>query len=276
MSALLLCAALLATFQTPAQRGARAPTAPAKRDTIYVAAQSPPPSVTVEAQSQWPAILLGLAGLMLVYLQLRVLDKQTAAMTRQAELLEKQTALQREQTEAMSRQTALLDKQTALLDQQAVWRRDEAVGTFYRVAHELTSELRKANVMAGTPIPANFNTETRQWLREAARLFAPLGNDVVFAATASAMYLDLYFEAVASYNKYPRGRDVAQWTTVQQAREQVGRNLDATSLLIPAELRWKYGDGTAYSFRKLCMMPEGLARQLGGPTDEEPGPEAEA
>ena len=87
-----------------------------------------------------------------------------------------------------------------------------------------------------------------------------------YTPVSSAMYLDLYFEAVASYNEYPRGRDVAQWTTVQQAREQVGRNLDATSLLIPAELRWKYGDGTAYSFRKLCMMPEGLARQLGGAT----------
>jgi hypothetical protein len=230
--------------QTTVKQGAAPPQV--KHDAIYVSVQGPPPTVNVEAQSQWPAVALGIAGVLLLGLQLWIMGRQT---------------------DAMNRQTAILDKQTALAEQQAVWRRDEAVGTFYRVAHELANELRKANVMAGTPIPANFHTETRQWLREAARLFAPLGNDVVFTATASAMYLDLYFEAVASYNKYPRGRDGAQWTTVQQAREQVGRNLDATSLLIPAELRWKYGDGTAYSFRKLCMMPEGLARQLGGPTD---------
>jgi len=282
----LACAATLGdvSAQAPAQRGSRA-AAPVKHDTIYVAVQgasTPAPIVNVAAPSQRPAILLGIATLLLLGLQLWILYRQTGlqreqadAMNRQTTLVEKQnalaesqTTLQREQADAMSRQTALLDKQTALLDRQAVWRRDEAIGTFYRIAHELANELRKANVMAGTPIPANFDTQTRQWLREAARLLAPLGNDVVFAATASAMHVDLYFEAVASYNKYPRGRDVAQWTTVQQAREQVGRNLDATSLLIPVELRWKYGDGTDYSFRKLCCMPPGLAEAIGAPTGE--------
>jgi hypothetical protein len=278
VTTLLLCAALFVAAQTPAQQS-RAPATPAKRDTIYVAVQAPPPSVTVEAPSDTPTIVLGILGALLLAAQLWIMAKQTNAMNKQTALMasqtdamnrqtglaEKQTALQGQQTEAMNRQTSLLDKQTALAEQQAAWRRDEAVGTFYRIAHELANELRKANVMAGTPIAANSDTQTRQWLREA-RLLAPLGNDVVFAATASAMYVDLYFEAVASYNKYPRGRDVAQWTTVQQAREQVGRNLDATSLLIPAELRWKYGDGTAYSFRKLCSMPAALAQQIGAPT----------
>jgi len=106
-------------------------------------------------------------------------------------------------------------------------------------------------------------------LREAIRLFAPLGTAVVFAATGAAMFVDQYFEAVESYNKKPGGRDGAErWASVQRLREQVGRNLDAASMLIPQGLRWKYQDGTDYSFRKLCSMPAGLAKAIGAPTDE--------
>lgn len=121
--------------------------------------------------------------------------------------------------------------------------------------------------MTGSEIPANYDTHPRQMLREAARLFASLGNDVVFAATATAMYVDRYFEAVLAYNQRPAGRDGAErWRTVQTRREQVGRNLDETSMRIPGDLRWGYQDGTDYSFRRLCTMPPALAEQIGGPT----------
>ena len=57
--------------------------------------------------------------------------------------------------------------------------------------------------------------------------------------------------------------------SVQASREQVGRNLDRASRLIPTELRWKYADGKDYDFRTLCSPPPGLP--FG--TDTEPSPE---
>src|SRR5207253_9189682 len=125
--------------------------------------------------------------------------------------------------------------QTAPGESQAVWRRDAAMGTFYRIAFDLVDEFQKADVLPSTPIPANYETHPRQMLREAARLFAPLGNDLIFAATEIAMDLDQYFSAVLAYNqRCPRGRDCAErLMTVQEFREQVGRNLDRANTLIP-------------------------------------------
>ncbi len=211
----------------------------------------PPPTIVVEAQSQWPAVVLGVAGLILLGLQLRIMARQT---------------------DAMNRQTSLLDKQTALLDQQAAWQREEALGTFYRIAFDLVDEFREANVMTGTPIPANFDTHPRQMLREASRLFAPLGNDVVRAIAQAAMRLDEYFLAAEAYDGDPRGRDgAARWQTVQVMREQVGNDLDLASMKTPAELRWKYDDGTDYRFRRLCSMHPGPATAIGGPAEDGEG-----
>lgn len=209
----------------------------------------------VEAPSQWPAVVLGVAGLILLGLQLRIMARQT---------------------DAMNQQTTLLDKQTALLDQQAAWRRDEVIGTFYRIAFDLVDELRKANVMAGTPIPANCNTHPRQILREAGRLFAPLGSAGAVAATETAMAVEEYFVAVEAYDRRPSGRDGAdRWQAVQVARQQVGIHLDATNLRIPDALRWKYSDGKEYDFRRLCSMPSGLANAIGGPSEGDATPEDE-
>ena len=133
--ALVLCAALLgaAFAQAPTQkRGARAPVPRVKHDTIYVAVQAPPPTIIVEAPSQVPAVVLGVLGLGLVAFQIWMMRRQTRIMERQ--------------TGAMETQSTLLAKQTELGEQQAAWRRDEAVGTFYRMAFDLAEEFRKANV----------------------------------------------------------------------------------------------------------------------------------
>jgi len=244
VSRVLFCAVLWANAQAPAQRTARVSASRVKHDTIYVAipgAQIPPPSVTVEAPSGTPTIMLGIAGALLLLAQLWI----------------------------MKRQTDLMAKQTALSEQQDELRRNEAIFTFYRVAHDLANELRKANVLQSTPIPANFDTHPRQVLRDAARLFAPLGSRFVLAISGVALYVDTYFEDVLAYNDGRlRGRNAEVWDAVQRDREQIGRNLDEAKLLIPSELRWKYHDGSDHPFKKLCTMPDGLARQImGGPTE---------
>jgi len=129
---MLACAALLgvALVQSSAQRGARAPAARPTLDTIYVAV---PPTVNVQAPSDTPTIVLGIAGALLLLAQLWI----------------------------MKRQTDLMAKQTALGEQQDELRRNEAVFTFYRVAHDLANEFGKANVLQSTPIPADYETHPR-------------------------------------------------------------------------------------------------------------------
>src|SRR2546425_113620 len=102
------------------------------RDTVRFIVQ-PPPTVNVEAPSQVPAIVLGVAGLVLLIQQLRIMARQTDAMNRQTDLLDKQRAV-------MTAQGDLMARQTALGEQQAQWRRDEAIGTFYRIAFDLVDE----------------------------------------------------------------------------------------------------------------------------------------
>ena len=142
-----------------------------------------------------PEVVLG--GLTLVVLVL-----QWWVFRRQAKLMESQG-------EIMAAQQATLKEQHALAEQQMRWRRDEAIGTFYRLAHDLVGEFRKANVLPMSTIPADFGTHPRQVLREASRVFAPLGNAFIFAANEVAMRLDQYFEAVNDYNGHQRGQDGA-------------------------------------------------------------------
>ncbi len=128
----------------------------------------------------------------------------------------------------------------------------------------MAEEFKKANVLPGAMMQGNYETHPRQLLREASRLFAPLGNDVVFAATGAAMYVERYFEAVKAYNDDFRGSEGARlWDEVQLMRKAAGDNLDITSMRIPKELRWTYGDGSDYKFTRLCTMPSGFAKQIG-------------
>jgi len=204
------------------------------------------------AVSSWSSIVLGGLTLVVLVLQWRVFRRQAELMERQGEI--------------MSAQQATLAAQHALAEQEKLWRRDEAVGTFYRIAWDLVGEVKKANVLQPTPIAANFSTHPRQMLREASRLFAPLGNDFIFAANEVAMRLDQYFEAVEAYNNDTRGRDGAErLVAVQRDREQVGRNLDRASHLLTAGLRWKYSDGTDYDFRRLCSLPPSLPLRAAEP-----------
>jgi hypothetical protein len=263
VNTLLACAMILAAVHgpTPSPRAnqtsrrdttVRAVT-PVVHDTVRLILQQPP-TVNVAAQSQVPAMVLGVAGLILLGLQLWIMARQTGAMNRQTELSE---------------------KQTALLDKESQRQRVEAAGTFYRIAHDLAEEFRKADVLPTTPVPANYETHPRQMLREASRLFAPLGNPVVRMVTEAAAFVEMYFTAVEDYNANIRTRDGAgRWGTMQQTREQVGRRLDMADHLIPAELRWKYDHGTDYNFARLCVMRGDLAKAImGGPIGEGAGPE---
>jgi hypothetical protein len=233
-AALLVCAALLSAAQGLAQQ--RAP-ASGKRDTIYVAVQSPPPTINIAAPSQAPTVVLGMLGLILVGLQVWIMLRQTTIMT----------------------------KQTALEEQQAAWRRDEALGTFYRMAFDLADEFRKANVGSFHSIRANYDTHPRQVLRQASAVFAPLGNTFVMAANQAGMRLDEYFLAVERYNK-PFRQEVERrgdlsvenqedYNSVQSLRGIVGGDLDLANSQIPADLRWKYANGRDYSFRAMCSRP---------------------
>lgn len=195
--------------------------------------------------TQWSSVIFGGLTLVVLVLQWWVFRRQAKLMERQGEIL--------------AAQQSTLKEQHALAAEQMRWRRDEAIGTFYRLAHDLVAELRKANVLPLSAIPADFNTHPRQLLREASRVFAPLGNEFVFSVNELGMRLDQYFEAVEQYNPRQRTREGADMlVTVQSHREQIGRNLDRASRLIPDQLRWKYSDGKEYDFQKLCSPPPGL------------------
>ncbi len=229
--ALIVCTALLCAVQTPAQRGARAPAPPAKHDTIYVAVQAPPPTISVEAPSQWPVVAIGVATLLLLAVQLRI----------------------------MARQTEILDRQAALAKQQADWRAVEAVGAFVKLAFDLEAEFRKANVLPGTILHADPKTHTRAVLREASRVFAPLGTQAVAALTQASFRVDEYFAAADSYNRDVRGREgAARLQVVQHLREQVGHDFNAANRAIPDDDRWRYDNGKDYDFRANYAFPPGL------------------
>src|SRR5439155_15067925 len=193
----------------------------------------------------WSNVVLGGLTLVVLVLQWWVFRRQAKLMERQGEI--------------MAAQQATLKDQQALAEEQMRWRRDEAIGTFYRLAHDLVAEFRKANALPMVTIPADFGTHPRQVLREASRVFAPLGNDFIFTANEVAMRLDQYFTEVEAYNGDPRGRDGAdRLMSVQASRDQVGRNLDRASRFTSNERRWKYADGKEYDFRALCSPPPGL------------------
>src|SRR5437867_2215105 len=137
----------------------------------------------------WSNVVLGGLTLVVLVLQWWVFRRQAKLMERQGEI--------------MAAQEATLTEQRELSEQQMRWRRDEAIGTFYRLAHDLVAEFRKANVLPMTKIAADFSTHPRQVLREASRVFAPLGNDFVFSSNEIAMRLDQYFMEVEAYNSHP-------------------------------------------------------------------------
>ena len=221
MSALFLCAALLAASQAPAQHRARAPAPPATRDTIYVAVQTPPPTVVVEAPSQWPAVVLGVFGLVLLGVQLWIMWRQSGIMG--------------QQTKAMEAQSALLAKQTALGEQQAKWQRAEAVGAFHRLISDLAAELSLAvNIRASRTVPVESNPHPRQVLRDAPRTFAPLGSSVFILLNQIGFGLDRYYDALAAYNRGLLIPDVdVNLRAAEQWRKNIGVNVDKVS----AELR---------------------------------------
>jgi hypothetical protein len=224
-------------------------------DTVRVTLQ-PSATIIVEPQGESLAVFIGVVTVLLLAGQLWIMNRQT---------------------DAMNRQTSLLGKQTELSVQQAAWQRDEAIGTFYRIGLDLVAEFKKANVLPTVKINPDYSTHPRQMLREASRLFAPLGNKVVMALNHAALSLDTYFSEAEAHDRHPSGGDVAEhWQNVQRRRVQVGVDLDEAVMEIPPELRWKFPSGDDFTFRPLCEMPPDLAnRVFGGPNDEEASPKHE-
>jgi len=155
-------------------------------------------------------------------------------------------------------------KQVQLGRMESEWRRIEAVGTFYRLANDLVAEFAKANQLPMAEIKADFGTHPRQMLREASRVFAPLGTRFVSATNLAGKHLDEYFSAVLAYNQAPRGRDgAARLETVQSLRERVGEDLHWANDAIPKGSRWVGADGLDFDFRALCSLPPDFLEALG-------------
>ncbi len=213
MNALLLCVALF-TAQTPAQRTAQPPAARATRDTIYVAVQPPPPTIVVD----WPTVVLGIVGLVLVFLQMRIMRTQTRIMGGQ--------------TDAMNTQSALMAKQTALEEQQAEWQRAEAAAALHRLLSDLAAELsHSVGVHANQPVPVEANPHPRQLLRDAPRVFAPLGASITVLLNEVGFALDRYYDALTAYNKNGvmiPDVDVNLGAAVEW-RRHIGAKMDKTS-----------------------------------------------
>jgi hypothetical protein len=186
------------------------------------------PKVIVEAPSIWPGILVGVLTLGVLIGQLIVFWRQAEIMRRQAEILESQASNAANQ----------------------------AVTTFYQIAFDITMEFRKANVLPTVMIPVDPSNRPQHVLREAGRLFAPLGNDFLRHITHAGIHLDIYFLAVGDYNKDPTGhQNAGVWQRVQLAREWVGNDLDLVSTRLAPALQWQDPEGKAYNFREMCSLP---------------------
>src|SRR2546425_2396956 len=97
-----------------------------------------------EAVSPWPGVVLGSLTLVVLVLQWWVFRRQAKLMERQGEI--------------MAAQQVTLTEQRALSEQQMRWRRDEAIGTFYRLAHDLVAGFKEANVLPTTKVAADLST----------------------------------------------------------------------------------------------------------------------
>jgi len=183
-----------------------------------------------------------LAGLTLVVLiaQAVVFWRQLKVMAKQAEISERQLQLQREQAD---------------------WRRTETIGTFYRTASDLAVEFTKANVsVLGVLIEADFAAHPREVLREASRVFAPLGDAALDNLYTVGVLLDRYYENVLDYNRIvPTGdltRRMEASDRLDKDRAQIGRTLDAVHTSIPWAVRWKYWEDESHAFHRLCSRPQ--------------------
>ena len=239
MTTAILCAAI-ALVQTPTQRPSRTP-APVVRETIYVAVQTPPPTVnvqtppaavTVQVPSDWPTWVVGALGLLLVGLQLKLMSNQNALMRRQ--------------TDAMSLQTTLMEKQAALEEQQATWRRTEAISAFYRLAFDLKAAFFTANQGYRFFISETAHDHARQVFRQAPEFFAPLGDGFLKAISDAAAALEHYLAAAHDHNHkfqpdellHPDHQE--RYDTVLTRQRYVGECMDRANQEIPAASRWTW------------------------------------
>jgi hypothetical protein len=193
----------------------------------------PAPVVNVKLPSDVSAIVIGALAVVVAALTLVVLYRQLGVFRSQA---------------------VLLGHQTTLLQNQEQVRAAEAAGTLYRIADDLVEEFQKANQLPGTPIKANPETHPRQMLREASRLFAPLGVSVIYRMNEVAARLDAWFETLEKYNPRPGGEEgKSTWGDIQDGREQIGITLDAAAKALPQDLRRKLGPLNSY--QNMCAMP---------------------
>ena len=101
----------------------------------------------------------------------------------------------REQTGRIAEtQAQIAGRQIQLAEETRRERVREAVGRFYRMAFDLTSELGKVDEIRelGPDLGANYEAHPRKVLRDASREFAPLGDEAVRLLNQLGMGLDEY------------------------------------------------------------------------------------
>jgi len=140
--------------------------------------------------------------------------------------------------------------------------RDEAIGTFYRLALDIAAELKKGDdgLRIGESLKLDYNPHPRQLLRSASAVFAPLGNTAIMALNSVGLALDDYFAAVPRYNReadyaFATMRLAEEKNRITTLRAMVGNHLDVAEKQIPADLRWKDASGEEFVFRTRCALP---------------------
>jgi hypothetical protein len=166
------------------------------------------------------------------------------------------------QVKIMKEQEQASRAQMTVSQQQMDWRRDEAIGTFYRLAFDLVSKLSKSNGidrLQNAIIQVDYNAAPRQVLRTASREFAPLGNSAIMALNQVGLQLDEYYAAVRDYG-YTRPVEEVQpiYNRINSLRQEIGTNLDLANRQIIQALRWKDLQGKEFNFTAQCSNPRTL------------------
>lgn len=163
--------------------------------------------------SAWPAILIGALTLLVLGAQLLVFHRQQRIMDRQA---------------------TIADEQRSFLEQQAKVVHDQAMGSLHRISHSLTYFLGDSwHDDPRKPVRTDIGDDIVATLRDAPRLFAPLGLETIAYVNEMSLSLRYYIEAATMYNQ-KIGQPVAGFylKTVQSTRESMCLDLDAIHRLV--------------------------------------------
>ena len=196
------------------------------------------PSLALEVKKNRPGIetLLAIFGVALSFATVMVLFGQKRIGERQARIAQEQTEIAK--------------RQIALQEESRRERLREAIGRFCRTAHDLASELKKADHIdeLGEEVGVDWKAHPRQVLRNASLEFAPLGDRAVQWLNELGAELDRYYEDASSWNADNRDyRGTALIVRIDEHRRRIGTLLDRINGEIPLELRdLQYGGGDEF------------------------------